>query len=86
LVVAEQERNKMLQEVHHLVHILQEQMVLILLLASYPHVMAVVAVVVTNLIHLVIMVDLVVVDQMVVQAVVLYSQVHLLLMHLGRVM
>ena len=48
--------------------------------------MAVVAVVVTNLIHLVLMVDLVVVDLMVVVEVVLYSQDHLLLMHLGRVM
>ena len=47
-----------------LLHSTQERVVLILLLASYPHVMAVVAVVVTNLIQLVIMVDLVVVDQM----------------------
>ena len=49
-----------------LLHSTQERVVLILLLASYPCYGAVVAVVVTNLIHLVIMVDLVVVDLMVV--------------------
>tara|TARA_Y100001937_G_C7065638_1_gene305907 strand:+ start:576 stop:1019 length:444 start_codon:yes stop_codon:yes gene_type:complete len=48
--------------------------------------MAVVAVVVTNLIHLVIMVDLVAVDQMVVVEVLVYIQDHLLLMHLDKVM
>tara|TARA_Y100000289_G_scaffold54906_1_gene57619 strand:- start:676 stop:876 length:201 start_codon:yes stop_codon:yes gene_type:complete len=45
-------------------HTIQDKVVLRLLLVSYPHAMVVVEVVVTNLIQLVIMVDLVVVDQM----------------------